>query len=91
MNAGLPKFWGKKVTWPISTGEQGNKGKMCKGTREKKVLGNTGTKHSFVTGRTKKRGKKTKQALILRRFLFFFSICFHGAAAAVELRYEYML
>ena len=73
MNGGLPKFWGKKVTWPISTGEQGNKAKMSKGTREKKVLGNvnTGTKHSLVTRRTKK-GKKDVTGTYLATFSFLF-------------------
>ena len=33
---------------------------LPEGTREKKVLGNTGTKHSFVTGRTKRNGKKRR-------------------------------
>ena len=37
---GLPGVLGNKVTWPISTGEQGNKG-------TKNVLENTGTKHSL--------------------------------------------
>ena len=78
MNGGLPKFWGKKVTWPISTGEQGNEGKMSKGTREKKVLGNvnTGTKHSFVTGRTKKGEKRRNRHLSCDVFFSFFQSVF---------------
>ena len=77
MNGGLPEFWEKKVTWPIWTGEQGNKGKMSKGTREKNVLGNTGTKDSFVTGRTKKKGEKSpNRHLSCDIFFFFFQSVF---------------
>ena len=56
MNAGLPKFWGKKVTWPISTGEQGNKGKMSKGTREKKGFREHGNKALLCYREDKKEG-----------------------------------
>ena len=35
---GLPGVLGNKGTWPISTGEQGNKGKISKGAREQKTF-----------------------------------------------------
>ena len=80
---GLPEVLGNKGTWPISTGEKGNKGKIFKGT--KNVSGNTGTKHSL--GEDKKlEKKKTQQSLILRHFLCT-HIMLHGIAAAVELGY----
>ena len=70
---GLPKFWGKKVTWPISTGEQGTKAKCLREQGKKKVLGNVdmGKKNSFVTGRTKK-GKKDVTGTYLATFSFLF-------------------
>ena len=35
---GLPGVLGNKATWPISNGEQGNTGKISKGTREQKTF-----------------------------------------------------
>ena len=37
-NEGLLGVLRNKGTWPISTGEQGNKGKISKGTREQKAF-----------------------------------------------------
>ena len=60
MNGGLPEFWGKKGTWTTSTGEQGNKGKLSKGTREKKRFREHGNKELLCYRKDEKKGKKRR-------------------------------
>ena len=79
---GLPEVLGNKGTWPISTGEKGNKGKIFKGT--KNVLGNTGTKHSLREDKKLEKKKRRNSHLSCD---IFFAPMLHGIAAAVELGY----
>ena len=63
---GLPGVLGNKGTWPISTGEQGNKAKYLREQGNKKnVLGNK----ALLKGGQKIGEKKTSQELILGHFL----------------------
>ena len=77
MNGVLPKFWGKKVTWPISTGEQENKAKCLREQRKKKFQGTLTLEQStpLLPGGQKK-GKKdvTGTYLATLSFLFFQSV-----------------
>ena len=71
----LPGVLGNKGTWPISTGEQGNKCEISKGTREKKTFWGT-WEQSTPKGRTKI-GKKKKD--VTGTYLATFSLhpCFY--------------
>ena len=63
ISEGLPGVLGNKGIWPISTREQGYKGK---GT--KNVLGNTGTKHSLREDKKLEKKKKDVTGTYLATF-----------------------
>ena len=72
MNGGLPEFWGKKGIWPISTGEQENKGKMSKGTRENKRFREHRNKELLCYREDGKKGKKRRNRHLSCNIFFSF-------------------
>ena len=84
-------FGGTREHGQFQLGNSGTKAKCLREQGNEKHFREHGTKHSFAPGGQKKWEKKRRNRHLSCDIFFFFSICFHGAAAAVELGYEYML